>query len=130
MKKILFLSFVLALAMSACKKEATSNATNETSEAFAQLLADYNEEGFVLNPTSATNAGDHRFNNQFPNYLSDAYKAKSKAYFTKFKTALASINDANLTPTEKMSKAVLLWDCNINLDAFNFQKDFSHSYIT
>jgi uncharacterized protein (DUF885 family) len=123
MKKIGFLSFLVALTLSSCKKEATTNATNETSAVFAQLLADYNEEGFVLNPTNATNAGDHRFNDQFPNYLSDNYKAKSKAYYTKYKTALVSINAADLTPTEKMSKAVLLWDCYINLDEFNFQKD-------
>ena len=121
MKKIIIACFV-ALSITACKKEAVE-ATDTTNKYFAELLASYSEEGFVLNPVSATSAGDNRFNDQFPNYLSDEYTKKLKAYYTRYKIALEAINDDDLTATEKMSKAVLQWDCNINLEAFNFKKD-------
>ncbi len=122
MKKILVLSFILAFTFSSCKKEATTE-TATSNKKFAKLLANYSEEGFVLNPLNATNAGDNRFNDQFPNFLSDEYASKLKAYYTKYKNELAQFNDADLTETEKMSKAVLLWDCDINLEEFNFKKD-------
>ncbi|MBV1888190.1 MAG: DUF885 domain-containing protein, partial [Urechidicola sp.] len=83
----------------------------------------YNEEGYALHPMNATNAGDNRFNDQFPNSLSEEFAAKEKAYYSKYKNALASIDDAQLTETEKMSKAVLQWDCKINLEEFNFSKN-------
>ena len=123
MKKKLLLSFLLTFALNSCKQETTVVTTNETSSAFAEMLANYNEEGFVLNPINATYAGDNRFNDSYPNFLSESYNNRVKAYYTKYKNALSNISDSELTETEQMSKAVLLWDCAINLEEFNFQKD-------
>ncbi|GAB1856590.1 DUF885 domain-containing protein [Flavobacteriaceae bacterium MHTCC 0001] len=108
--------------MISCKNE-TPKKVDTTSDVFTELLKAYNEEGFALNPMKATNAGDYRFNAQFPNVLSEDYKVKKKAFYTKYKTALDNIDTSALTDTEKMSKAVLAWDCNINLEAMAFKKD-------
>ncbi|WP_142785769.1 DUF885 domain-containing protein [Changchengzhania lutea] len=121
MNKILFFSMVLTFLVS-CKQE-SKNESSESTLDFEQLLEDYSIEGYELNPVVATNAGDNRFNDQFPNYLSDAYKAKKKAYYTKYRNALDSIDESQLSETEKMSKAVLQWDCDINLEALAFKKD-------
>lgn len=108
---------VALLFLFACKPEAS------TSEKFAKLLKDYNEESYQFYPLNATYAGDARFNDQFPNTLSETYKTELKTYYNKYKNALASIDDNQLTATEQMSKAVLSWDININLDEFNYRKD-------
>ena len=122
MKKVIFL-FLLSTVLISCKKEVKGDDAPDVSKDFAQLLADFNEEGLVLNPIKATNAGDNRFNDQYPNFLSQDYKAKKKAYYTKYKGKLNAIPDSLLDETERMTKDVLLWDCDINLGEFNFKKD-------
>lgn len=121
MRTVLFSCFFLLLFIS-CKQD-VKNEPKEVDNSFKDLLKGYGEEGFELDPMIATNAGDSRFNDQFPDFLSEAYKAKKKAYYTKYKNALAEIDDSQLTETERMSKAVLLWDCDINLEAMAFSKD-------
>ncbi|WP_242204206.1 DUF885 domain-containing protein [Aestuariivivens insulae] len=122
MKRTIVPCLVLMCLLLACKKEVKEE-INPIHDKFADLLKNYSEEGYVLDPTKATSAGDNRFNDQFPNYLSKEYKAKKKAYYEKFKTALDDFPDSLLTDTEQMSKAVLNWDCNINLEALSFSKD-------
>ena len=121
MKKVLFFAVVALLACS-CKEE-VKEATPNAGEELSQLLSDYSEEGYSLNPLIATSAGDDRFNDQFPDFLSESYRAKSKEYFTKYKKAVLAIDDSLLTDTELMSKKVLLWECDMNLDEFQFRKD-------
>ncbi|OEK08238.1 hypothetical protein A8C32_01895 [Flavivirga aquatica] len=123
MKTLITSCFVVFLLIS-CKETKSKEVVVEDSAAkFNELLVNYNEEGFQLNPIKATNAGDSRFNDQFPDFLSDDYKAKKKAYYTKYKNALVQIDQSELTATEKMSMAVLKWDCDINLEAMVFDKD-------
>ena len=121
MRNKIMLLAALIIAVS-CKEE-PKKVSDDTSKQFSELLKNYNEEGLILDPLKATNAGDHRFDDQFPNFLSEDYKAKTKAYYTKYKEALALIDESQLTETEKMSKAVLEWDCDINLEELSFQKD-------
>lgn len=121
MNKLLVFAAMFFL-LASCKNE-TNKTTDKQVLEFSKLLNDYNEEGYVLNPMKATNAGDDRFNTKFPNFLSNDYKTKKKAYYKKFKDALAKVDESQLTETEKMSKAVLEWDCAINLEAMNYKKD-------
>lgn len=124
MKKLV-LCCTAFMVLYACKKEETKTPSEEvnTNKVFAELLTNYNEDGLVLDPLKATQAGDSRFNDQFPDYLSSEYEAKKKAYYTDYKNALADIPDSLLTPTQQMSKAVLLWDCDINLETLSFKKN-------
>ena len=112
MKKIIIGCFI-ALSMTACKKEATKKIDN-TNKEFAELLANYSEQGFRYFPLNATFAGDNRFNDQLPNSLSDDFRNELKAFYSQTKNELAQFKDEDLTATEKMSKAVLAWDCDIN----------------
>ncbi|MCF1192662.1 DUF885 domain-containing protein [Mangrovimonas sp. AS39] len=121
MRKVLFFVVVVFFACS-CQEE-VKEPTPNAGEELSQLLSDYSEEGYSLNPLIATSAGDNRFNDQFPDFLSESYKAKSKEYFTKYKKAVLAIDDSLLTDTELMSKKVLLWECDMNLDGFQFRKD-------
>ena len=121
MKKTLFL-YVIAILAIACKKETPEPVTTDTIP-FAELLDNYYEEGLKLNPLNATMAGDNRYNDQFPDVLSSDYKAKTKEYYESYKAQLSNYPDASLSDTEKLSKAVLQWDCDVNLEFLSYKKD-------
>ncbi|WP_411768833.1 DUF885 domain-containing protein [Winogradskyella sp. A3E31] len=117
-----FLLCCLLLFVMSCKQDKESETTEDSLD-ISQVLKDYSEEGYELDPMVATRTGDTRFNDQFPNFLSEEYKAKKKAYYTKYKQIIADIDRSALTDTERMSLNVLEWDCDINLEAMTFKKD-------
>lgn len=121
MKKICTL-FTLILLITACKQGPQKEKV-QTNSAFAELLENYNEEGLAFDVMKATGAGDSRFNDKFPNTLSEVFKNEKKTYYLKYESALQDIADSELTDTEKMSKAVLAWDIDINLEDMTFKKD-------
>ena len=117
-------SLILLLALFACKDSSKSeNVTHANNTDLAQILQNYSEESYKLNPIEATNAGDNRFNAEFPNALSKAYKAEKKAFYEKYLSEIKAIDTALLTDVEQMSVAVLKWDCEINLNEFSYKKD-------
>ncbi|CAM1357160.1 DUF885 domain-containing protein [Tenacibaculum ascidiaceicola] len=125
MKKILLTIVATATFLVSCKqekKEVVSIPTTENTE-FNQLLKDYNEGKLRLNPVSATFAGDNRFNDQFPNTLSDKYQAKSNEFFKNYKEKLNNFKDADLNESQQMSKAVLDWDCDMALAQASYKND-------
>jgi len=129
MKKLIALACVL-VCLSACKEdkntsETEMNRTAETNKGFDKILESYYEDGLKLNPLNATSAGDNRFNDQMPNFLSDDYKNDLKAYYTNYKEKVNGFEDAELSESQQLSKAILNWECDINLEAFNFNEDLT-----
>ena len=127
MKYRLYVLIILFVSMISCKNE-TSETTSEsekvsTNVEFSQLLEDYNQEAYELDPMIATNAGDMSYNTAFPDFLSVDYKVKKKAYYESYKNKLSQIDVSSLNSTEKMSYDVLNWDIDINLEAMTFKKD-------
>jgi uncharacterized protein (DUF885 family) len=90
---------------------------------FNQMLDEYYEDGLKLKPIDATFAGDSRYNNSFPNFLSDEYKSEIKAYYSNYLGKLSQFNDEDLSDSEKISKAVLKWECEINLNRLTFRQE-------
>lgn len=124
MKKIILVSLFLTLTFTACKKEETSTTKeNIPNKEFAELLANYSEQGFKFFPLNATFAGDNRFNDQLPNSLSDDFRKDLRTFYSETKKELAQFKDEDLSATEKMSKAVLAWDCDINLETLEFREE-------
>lgn len=115
----------LSILFVSCKNDVNKNNVEENSSgvAFNTMLDDYYEEGLKLNPINATFAGDNRYNNSFPNTLSQEYTTKIKAYYTNYLEQLSQYSDDNLSESEQMSKAVLKWDCDINLQRLTFRQD-------
>tara|TARA_R110002051_G_scaffold294961_1_gene360662 strand:- start:1297 stop:3093 length:1797 start_codon:yes stop_codon:yes gene_type:complete len=126
MKKYLIL-FLGALALTACKNksEPIKEDTMAKNEAFGALLDNYYEDGLKLYPLKATAEGDNRYNHIFLNNLTEDYKAMEKAYYQKYKDELATIKDSDLSESEKMSKAILEWECNRNLERMEFREDLT-----
>ena len=81
MKKLILPIFTFLLLLTSCKQETVKEAkTASEKTAFNQLLKEYNEGKLKLNPINATYAGDNRFNDQFPNTLSDEYQQQTKVH--------------------------------------------------
>jgi uncharacterized protein (DUF885 family) len=121
-KYIFILSLFLFFSCGNEKKDDTPE-TVKTTTTFAAFLDDYYQKGLELNPLSATSAGDNRYNDQFPNFLSDAYHEKIKAHYTTFKDMLRSYADTDLSESEQLSKAILNWDCDMNLRQLSFKNN-------
>lgn len=117
MKKLL-LAFALTISFYSCKEEQKNVA--ETFPPIANVFEAYHEDGLKLNPISATFQGDTRYNDTLPNFLSSAYEKQLRTYFTNYKSKLADYTDADLSDSEKMSKAIMQWECDINLEGLGF----------
>ncbi len=118
----------LSMVFIACKNETTSKEStasiNDVSAKFNEMLDNYYEESLQLNPLQATFTGDNRFNDQFPNPLAYETVTKVKAHFTKYKEELEKFDDASLSESEQMTKAILKWECDINLEGFNYKSEY------
>ncbi len=125
--KQIFTILLAVVLFAACKNESKENENSKTdsnvSADFNKMLDNYYEEGLMLNPLNATFSGDPRYNDSFPNFLSDEYDSQLKNYYTNYKEQVSKFDDADLSETEKMSKDILLWECNINLESLTFKND-------
>src|SRR5690606_4274990 len=118
MLKNTLLIVMILLAFTACKNESKekkeTKTENNVSAAFNKILDNYYQEGLKLNQLSATFSDDTRYKDSFPIFLSDEYTSELKKYYTHYKEEASKFDDADLSETEKMSKDILLWECNIN----------------
>lgn len=124
MKKITILVLSIAVLQS-CKSEPKTEVSPNLRAEFAAVLDGYYEDGLKLSPINATTAGDHRYDDSFPNSLADDHIAKVKAYYEAYKAKLDSFPDDQLSSSEQMSKAILQWECDINLNEFNYNANLT-----
>lgn len=124
MKKITILVLSIAVLQS-CKSEPKTEVSPNLKAEFTAVLDGYYEDGLKLSPINATTAGDHRYDDSFPNSLADDHIAKVKAYYEAYKAKLDSFPDDQLSSSEQMSKAILQWECDINLNEFNYNANLT-----
>ena len=130
MKKLIAL-IVIVLCFSACKKDKETTVTDTTeieaptNAAFETVLENYYEEGLKLNPLIATSAGDNRYNDFLPNFLSYDYSKELKEYYQKYNYKIVAFDDAQLSKSQQLSKQVLIWECNMNLEGFSYNEDLT-----
>jgi uncharacterized protein (DUF885 family) len=123
MKKIISLFLIITLLLVSCKEEPKTESIPVVNSDFAALLKDYSEGKLQLNPTMATFLGDSRFDAAFPNVLSDAHQKEYDEFFNDYISKLETFKDSVLTESEKMSKAVMAWDCKMALGQSSFKND-------
>lgn len=103
----------------------SSGNSDEHESNFSELLDNYYESTLKLNPINATFAGDPRYNDKFPNTLSDEYQNEAKAIFTSYLSQLADFNRESFNEEDKMSYDVLKWELEIALEALDFDFDLT-----
>ncbi len=126
MRKLLFSVFILFLVFVGCepeKQETVLLNPMEVRAEFSAMLDAYYDGTLALDPLTATSKGDHRFNSEFPNYLSKSYKDSSIAFYKRFKERAESFDNQYLQANDTISKDILLWECNINLQSLKFRSE-------
>ena len=123
MKKLLIAFLTLTFVFTSCKEAPQKEITAVENSDFAALLIDYSEGKLKLHPTDATFIGDSRFDNAFPNVLSDEYLKERDEFYSNYASKLETFIASDLTKSEQMSKAIMAWDCEMALAQGSFKKD-------
>ena len=69
---------------------------------------------------SATSAGDHRYNDQFPNVISESYMTGAKAFYQETIDELKSYDRSALSANDQMSYDILKWECEVASEGMEF----------
>lgn len=120
--KILFFIGFLSM-ISACSnpKAETVNAEKKNLEKLDDLLERYHEDRMKLFPVEATALGDNRYNDQYPNTISQDYLTTLEQFYTSYKKELQTYDRETLSQTDQMNYDVLLWECSIGIEGRQFK---------
>ena len=125
MRKFPIYALLLLVLFQSCqetKKEDVTVSLPGGSE-LKELMDAYHQGTLALNPIASTFAGKKDRNHEFPNFLSNSYKDSARAFFEHYKMELSKFDDENLSEVEQMSKAVLMWECEMNLKQMSFRME-------
>ena len=122
------LSVCLALAagLSACSPapEPAAAPVAAASQSAAQqlntLYADFWEEGLQLNPVQATFQGDHRFDDQLPDFGAADYRAQVHAYQQRWLDAARAIGEDGLQGQDLLSYRIFVSERELALEGERF----------
>ena len=89
------------------------------------ILENYYQDGLNLNPINATNEGDLRYNDKFPELITDNYKKRQAEYYNKYLNKVSKFDTNDLSDVDKMSKSILEWECKINLESLSYNTQYT-----
>ena len=92
---------------------------------FEEVLESFYQEGLQLDPITATFSGDDRYNDLFPNFLSEEYQEQVKEHYNKYLKLIKSYPDQSLNESQQLSKAIIQWECEIGLEDMKYNKDLT-----
>ena len=92
---------------------------------FNNILENYYQDGLKLNPINATNEGDSRYNDKFPELITNDYKNKQEKYYNKYLNEVSKFKMNDLSDVDKMSKSILEWECKTNLKSLSFNTQYT-----
>ncbi|QWX84451.1 DUF885 domain-containing protein [Cellulophaga sp. HaHaR_3_176] len=124
--KNIFIITICLISFYSCKEEVKKeDAITSKNKDFDTLLNDYYEESLKLYPLNATSQGDSRYNDLLPNSLSDDFKAMENTFYSKYKKNALALKNRTLSESQKMSKDILIWECDRNLERLTFKEDLT-----
>jgi len=123
MKRLLIISILILAVLQACQQKKSGKESEETSRNLNKLFDEYYEGYMELNPVWATEFGDYRFNDLFPNFLTQSYTENLRNFYTSFKDKLAEYDLAKLSETDRLNLDILKWECDIGLEGLNFKEE-------
>ena len=117
-----FLLFLILITLSgiAC----TSKPKEQAAVPFKDLLENYYREWLGFYPMQATQQGVTGYNDQLPIDVSDVFREKLRAFYTRTKAALAQYDPAAMTPNDRISYDILQWECDISLAGLQFPDNY------
>lgn len=122
MKKNVSMYLLLAILALSCKKDAKPLETVAL-PVINSIFKNYYEGNLKLNPLNATFAGDNRYNDQLPIDISQEHINKAKTFYQSYLDTLKMYNAEALQGEEKLSKAILEWDLNQQLQLLSLNNE-------
>ena len=119
MNKLTNLLIIFLIIFFSCQTE------KEVSLQINKVFEKYYQENLILYPLKATSQGDVRYNDFLPNNLTDEFRNNEKVFYSNYLDQLNKFDDNNLNEQDLLSKKVLLWECNRNLDRLSFNEQFT-----
>ncbi|MGY8946007.1 MAG: DUF885 domain-containing protein [Flavobacteriales bacterium] len=98
------------------------NSKEKSGEEINKIFESYYQESLKLYPLRATTQGDERYNDFLPNNLSDDFRNKEKIFYREYINYLNEFDDNVLGVEDLLSKKVLLWECDRNLERLSFNE--------
>ena len=83
----------------------------------------YYEDRAKLFPLDATSISDNRYNDSWPNDLSQKVINERKEFYTRYKQLLEAYHRTSLAEKDHVNYDILAWDCNTGLEGLQF-KDY------
>jgi len=122
MKKILIYSAAcIILSMIACKNSSDKKSPATAMSSIHDFFESYYNEHNRLYPMTATTNGDNRFNDQFPNDISEAYRDTLRKFYSTYLDSLSKFDFNSLNENDQTSYEILKWDLEMNLEGLKFQ---------
>ena len=84
------------------------------------LYSEYWEESLKLSPISATFAGDPRYNDQLPNFLTKEYEDQNHAFEQKYLDKARAIGTDGLSGQDRLSYDIFTLARETELEGFAF----------
>lgn len=123
MKRLLCISFLILVIFQNCQQTTSKKELEETSKTLKQLFDEYYDGYMQLNPVWATEFGDYRFNDLFPNSLTQSFIEQQRDFYSTYKEKLSKYDRAKLSEEDKLNLDLLNWECSIGLEGLNFRQE-------
>jgi uncharacterized protein (DUF885 family) len=93
---------------------------NHEGQQLRALVDAYYQDDLALNPLDATEAGIHRYDDQFGDYLSDPWLARAKALETDYLARVRQIDRTALSADDRITYDMFSYDRQMALRGFDF----------
>jgi uncharacterized protein (DUF885 family) len=110
----------LLLCLVPAQAQQTKTATATESAKLNKLLDSAFEEYLRLHPVQATAIGDHRYDDQFPNDISEEFRATEKGLYAKRLSELSTIDRNALVGQDRLSYDVFKMQSETALEGYKF----------
>jgi uncharacterized protein (DUF885 family) len=119
----------LLLVLPACWAPLSSDGPNnqriygtEESRRLDELLEGYFEELLRLNPVFATSVGDHRYDDQLGDGLTDEHRERVRLLVRRYTEALSRVERERLSPPERLSYDIFERHLTLHLEGAQFPR--------
>jgi uncharacterized protein (DUF885 family) len=123
MKRQLIIPFLILIIFQNCQQTTSKKESEETSKTLNKLFDEYYDSTMHLYPIIATEFGDNRFNDLFPNSLTQSYIEKERNFYAYYKEKLSKYDQTKLSESDKLNLDILKWECNIGLEGLDFKQE-------
>lgn len=118
-KSLILLTLSLIFSCAPTSEKQNSNAS-EVNSLIEKFFGNYYEHRLHLFPLEATSNGDHRFDDQLPNNITESFRDTLKTFYSTTLDSLNQFDRSLLNETNQTSFDILQWDLKINIEGLKF----------